>query len=123
MEEDIRRNFEFLYFGRGRHLAPDYAVLDRPFQVLEQLEAIERLKIRGRGMDEVTSVWGREFSFDVRVFIFPGHSIEAHCTREGWPEHPKKPSYITRIRLGNYNFADPFSRQVSEALSSLPKSD
>ncbi|MFA5856408.1 MAG: hypothetical protein WC867_03555 [Candidatus Pacearchaeota archaeon] len=39
------------------------------------------------------------------------------------PQHPDSPTYITRIRLGNYSYNDPLTHALTEALFNLPKSD
>ena len=111
-QNNIQRNFEFLYFGSES--------LDKPFTILEQLGGIESDKIQFEGEDIPEEGPHRGFSFSLRVFDFPGHSIQAYCTREERPQHSQKPKYITRIRLGNYEKADEFTREVSEALKNLP---
>jgi hypothetical protein len=54
---------------------------------------------------------------------FPNHKIKAFVTSEEMPQHPDSPTYITRIRLGNYSYNDPLTHALTEALFNLPKSD
>lgn len=123
MKKDIARNFEFLYFGNSRHLCPNLNILDKPFEVLKKLGGIETLTINQSGTDKVDEVFDRGFGFEVNIFEFPGHSIEAYCVREERPKYSGKPKYITRIRLGKYNFEDTFSKELSESLAALPASN
>lgn len=116
-------NFEFLYFGIGRHLSANYEILDKPFETLIGLGGIESVAIVESGTDHIDSCYHCSFSYIFKKIVFPGHFIETYCTREERPDHEENPAYITRIRLGKYDFNDPFSKEVSEALKELPGSD
>lgn len=123
---EIRERFEFLYFGKDRHLFADPKVLNHPIETLKELGGMEQIAICERGLNLFPqSHCSETFSFMIKVFEFPGHSIKAYLTRESNPNptmHPP-PHQLTRIRLGNYDVSDDFTRQVSEKLSSIPRSD
>jgi hypothetical protein len=127
-EADIRKNFEFFYFGRGRHALPKYEVMDRPLKVLEELGGQESLSLSERGSDEFPNL-SREFGFYFKVFKFKGHKVKAIVTREIYPDsnEPKNDGgyCTTRIRLGNYDLEkdEEFSRLLARRLSELPSSD
>lgn len=128
MSEDIKRNFEFLYFGRGRHICPNEEILDRPLKILEELGGEAEIRICQSGSDHYPSEgYWRGFSFDFEVFKFQGYSLKACFTREERPDYPENPMYVTRIRLGNYNLEnldeETLTRRLSAALSKLPTSD
>jgi hypothetical protein len=123
MSGDINRNFKFRYFGRNRHVCPNYKILDKPFETLKSLGGVERITIEDTGTDKPSETHFRGFSFIFKVFKFDGHSIEAYCTREERPEDNEHPAYITRVRLGNYDASDNLVIKISEALKNLPKSD
>ncbi len=126
MSENIKRNFEFLYFGRGRHICPDYEILDRPLEIIKELGGEAVIRIGESGSDHYEGYW-RGFSFNFEVFKFPGYSLKACFTREEHPDHPENPTYVTRIRLGNYDLEkgdeEAFTKILSAALSKLPRSD
>jgi len=128
MTDEIKRNFEFSYFGRGRHLCPDLDRLDEPLRVLEKLGGQEVIKITEIGDEKLLGMI-RQSDFEFRVFQFPQHPIKAYVTRETYPDgnsqNSEKPANITRIRLGNYDLKDDasFTREVSQRLSEIPNSD
>ncbi|MBI2673155.1 hypothetical protein HYX19_02750 [Candidatus Woesearchaeota archaeon] len=126
MAEDIKRNFEFLYFGRGRHICPNNKILDRPLEIIKELGGEAVIEIDESGSDHYEGYW-RGFSFDFRVFKFSGYSLKACFTREERPDHPENPMYVTRIRLGNYDLEkrdeEALTKILSAALSKLPTSD
>jgi len=123
MQHNIRRNFEFLYFGDGRHLCPDPKVLDEPLSVLGDLGGVPHLTFQENWTDKIVGGHSRDFSFELRVLEFPGHSVRAYCTRELYPEDSVGASFVTKIRLGNYDIADEFSGKISGVLGNLPLSD
>jgi hypothetical protein len=129
MIKNIQRNFEFLYFGKGRHLASDPKILDEPLNTLKDLGGVEKLVINEFVVDHADTNSAGNFNyyrpceFQVKIFEFQGHSIKAYCTIERHPELKDDPWYITRIRLGGYDINDNLSFEISEALSGLPKSD
>ncbi len=121
-EQDIKRNFEFLYYGRDRHISPDYGILDKPLNTLKELGGVERVVVQEEEWDKLTN-GQRGASFDFRLIAFQGHAIKAYFTREERPDHPENPRYLTRIRLANYELTDEFTNLVSRILTDIPRSD
>src|SRR3989304_7654441 len=113
MTEDIKRNFGFVYYGKGRHLFPDDSIANMPLRTLMELGGKERLSISEHGLDEISEGYHRGFSFEFKIIQFSGHTIEAYYTKEGAPEMSENPLFVTRIRLANYDYTDSFTKPLS----------
>ena len=122
MTEEFNRNFEFLYFGRNRHVTADLEILDKPIKTLEELGGIGKINFSIHGTDHEGN-HHRGSSYEFRIFEFEEHTFKVYMTREERPQHPEHPTYLTRLRISNYDLSDDLVKKVSENLSQLPKSD
>lgn len=122
VEKEFNRNFEFLYFGRNRHVTSDLEILDKPIRTLENLGGIEKINFSIHGSDH-ENYHHRGFSYEFRIFRFEEHAFEVCMMREERPQHPEHPNYLTRFRIINYDLSDNLVKKVSETLTQLPKSD
>ena len=116
----IIKNFEFLYHGYGRHLCGDPIKYEKPLRVLLNLEGREKVSINDSNLDyESMGMRGADIIF--KVFEF-SKSTRAYYYQEERPaNHPENPVYIIRVRIANYKMEDGIGAKISNELQKIPK--
>lgn len=131
---ELRTEFVFKYMHGFRHLCPNYEKLNLPFTALESVGGIIATQRDFAGRDNVADGFSGEFVFRFREYGFIGSRLLAFCIQETPPRENanppedmadaltnRSPHYITRVRLGNYDFNDKITQEVIKSLEAIPQ--